>query len=991
MKFTIVVLVLGALLLQHHDASVDAFRQTSHGHLNRHLKKLTWTWSKSVPMHGYLDSLGNTLSKSMPRLGYLDSLGNTASTFKVKLVNNLELDKIMPLPEERSKSAETKAAINGAFKDFMLKSEAIENVKAPEIKVETSMPQWEMALKNQEATPGANGAENFSAENEIAQALSAVKGMVKAAEGFTNAAPDMNLPEINAHKVGTADRMSESASAPSGGYLGSLTEMSSEDVELAATEMAGAPTTPIIARPEPLPSEKPKPNASTKFGGYLGMLSNASSQNVVPDALKMPESPVAVDALKLQTDGRDVPAAAEMAGSPTSTTSDTREPVSSAKPKPRSASTNFGGYLGSLTKALFEDGTPATSNMPEEQATVDTHKLQTDGHDVPTTTEMKVVPTATSLDTPEPVSSAKPKPRSASSSFGGYIGSLMKGSSEVLVPATASMPESLTTADAPKLQTDDHDVPTAAETLQAPTTPTVDTVSSASMPKSPFAVDTFKLKTDYHAVPATAEMVDEPTTPTVDKASSANMPKSPFAVDTFKLRTDYHAAPAAAEMIEAPITPTVDTPKPVSSANMPESPVAADAPKFQADDHAFPAAAERVKAPTIATVDTVSSEKMPESPVAVDAPMFQADDHAFPAAAERVKAPTTPTVDTPEPFWMAKPTPKSSPPTKASSEVVVPPTDEIPESPTAIDIIKMRTDDHAVPAAARMMEFFTTTKEFAETKTAVKTDTSIALEMAAWPLEEAAPMEMAATVKEIEAGTAKIDWETASPIILQGGALRTWSDSTGTFERVQLSLNTEGRPLNAHVELWHGPDNTPLRMSIYSDNGDLRPFNAVIETPAGQNTVAIRNTGTMEFPLAACVGTDVEDVAKRLSDMGTLKVVQGGSIVTYPFDRSVASVQILLMTNGRPLNARIEISQGPNSSKQYVDIYTENGMERPFFAVIETPGAGSVIRVVNTGTVEFPVTACLEPYEYMEEPGSIESSGGGWDNGDTSSFQIGGR
>jgi hypothetical protein len=211
---------------------------------------------------------------------------------------------------------------------------------------------------------------------------------------------------------------------------------------------------------------------------------------------------------------------------------------------------------------------------------------------------------------------------------------------------------------------------------------------------------------------------------------------------------------------------------------------------------------------------------------------------------------------------------------------------------------------------------------------------------------------------------------------------------------VQLSLGTEGRPLHANVELWHGPDNTPLKMSIYSDNGDLRPFNAVIETPAGQNTVAIRNTGTMEYPLAACVGTDVEDVSKRLSDMGTLKVIQGGSTVNYPFERTVTSVQILLMTNGRPMNARIELSQGPNSSKQYIELYTENGMERPFFAVIETPGAGSVIRVINTGTVEFPVTACLEPYEYLEEPGRDESSGGGgggWDKVDSSSLHIGGR
>jgi hypothetical protein len=981
MKFTIVVLVLGALLLHHHDASVDAFRQTSQGHLNRHLNKLTWTWTKSMPMpmHGYLDSLGGTLSKSMPRLGYLDSLGNTASTFKVKLVNNIELDNIMPLPEDKSnKSTETKPAINGEFKNMMHKSEAIEDARAPEIRFETTMPQSEIAAKNQETTPEAIGAEKDSAENEMTRALSVVKGMVKAAELLTNAAPDVNIPEINAHKVGTAVPKPESASAPFGGYLGSLTEMSSEDGKLTAAEMVEAPTTPNSNTQEPLPPETPKPrSASTKFGGYLGMLTNASSRGVVPDTAKMPESPVAVDALKLKKDDHDVPAATEMPGAPTSTTVDTRKPVSSAKPKPRSASTNFGGYLGSLTKALFEDVTPATSNMPEAHAAVDTHKLQTNGHDMSAAAEMLEAPTTT-LDTSKPVSSVKPKPRSAPTTFGGYIGSLMKGSSESPVAA-----------DTTKLQTDDQAVPTAAETLQAPITPTVDTVSSANMPKSPFAVDTFKLRTDYHAVPAAAEMMEEPTRPTVDTVSSANMPELAVAVDTPKLRRDDHDIPIAAKMKEAPTATTVDTPKPVLPANMPESAVAADSPKLQTNEHTIPTTVEMIEAPTTPNADTVSSANMSESPGAVDAPKLQTDDRAVPAAAEMVKAPTTPTVDTPEPFWSAKPTPKSSSSMKSSSEVDVPATDKIPESPTAIDIPKLRTDDHAVPAAARMMEFFRTPKEFASTKTAVKTD--IALEMAAWPLEEAAPMEMAASVKEIESGTAKIDWETATPIILQGGALRTWSDPTGSYERVQLSLNTEGRPLNANVELWHGPGNTPLKMSIYSDNGDLRPFNAVIETPAGQNTVAIRNTGTMEFPLAACVGTDVEDVAKKLSDMGTLKVIQGGSIVTYPFERSVASVQILLMTNGRPLNARIELSQGPNSSKQYIDIFSEDGMERPFFAVIETPGAGSVIRVVNTGTVEFPVTACLEPYDYLEEPGSDEPSGQGWDTGGSGSFQIGGR
>jgi hypothetical protein len=232
-------------------------------------------------------------------------------------------------------------------------------------------------------------------------------------------------------------------------------------------------------------------------------------------------------------------------------------------------------------------------------------------------------------------------------------------------------------------------------------------------------------------------------------------------------------------------------------------------------------------------------------------------------------------------------------------------------------------------------------------------------------------------------------WEKASPIILQGGALRTWSETTGSVERVQVLMKTEGRPLNANLELWHGPDNTPLKMAIYSEDGLQRPINLVIDTPTGQNTVSIRNTGQMEFPLTGCVLPDVKDAAGRLLDSGTLKTIQGGAIHTYPFDHSVVSVQVLLNTRGRPLNARIELLQGPNNDKFVIDVYTEDGMERPFFAVIDTPGTGNVVRIVNTATVEFPMTACVQPY--LLEAAGGETGDQGWDNGGATSALPWGR
>ena len=229
----------------------------------------------------------------------------------------------------------------------------------------------------------------------------------------------------------------------------------------------------------------------------------------------------------------------------------------------------------------------------------------------------------------------------------------------------------------------------------------------------------------------------------------------------------------------------------------------------------------------------------------------------------------------------------------------------------------------------------------------------------------------------------------ADSVLVQGGSLRTWSFVTPLIERVQVKLSTNGRPLNADVDLWQGPDNTPQKMAVYIEDGALRPFNVLIETPRGQNTVAVLNTASMEYPLmaevAAAASGDIFDMASK----GV--IVQGGAIKTYSFGAAVGSVQILLKTDGRPLNARLELLQGPNNNKQVIDLYTEDGLDRPFYAIIETPGSGNVIRIVNTATMEYPLTCSVDPYSV--EPGFDDSAAeGGWEKtNDASFFFLGGK
>lgn len=197
---------------------------------------------------------------------------------------------------------------------------------------------------------------------------------------------------------------------------------------------------------------------------------------------------------------------------------------------------------------------------------------------------------------------------------------------------------------------------------------------------------------------------------------------------------------------------------------------------------------------------------------------------------------------------------------------------------------------------------------------------------------------------------------------------------------------TDGRPLEALAELWQGPHNIPQKVRVYSENGRERPLRAVMETPMQKDlSCCVKNIGSMEFPLGATV-KDASQLADEAdvnpffysdllqADKG--RIIQGGAIRTFRFEPFVQRAKIVLETEGLPLCARIEISQGPNNNKQVFDIYSENGEQYPFSLAVEMPGGTNVMRILNAATVEYPMYAWVESYvdqtrgrtERMERP-----------------------
>jgi len=188
---------------------------------------------------------------------------------------------------------------------------------------------------------------------------------------------------------------------------------------------------------------------------------------------------------------------------------------------------------------------------------------------------------------------------------------------------------------------------------------------------------------------------------------------------------------------------------------------------------------------------------------------------------------------------------------------------------------------------------------------------------------------------------------------IEGQTRKTWNFDDISQDRVSVAVGSEGRPVHTDLDLWIGPDWTPFKLNAYSEDGRLRPIQTLIGTRNKPANIDIVNTGPSEFPLIAAAsyatGAMVE-VAQRPKG----EICQGSSIRSYAIDPNTKQLEVCLRTDGKQLNAKIELLNSPNNPKQTYEVFTNNGELNSLCVNFNTPDVGTTVRVHNLASVEFP-------------------------------------
>jgi len=192
---------------------------------------------------------------------------------------------------------------------------------------------------------------------------------------------------------------------------------------------------------------------------------------------------------------------------------------------------------------------------------------------------------------------------------------------------------------------------------------------------------------------------------------------------------------------------------------------------------------------------------------------------------------------------------------------------------------------------------------------------------------------------------------------VEGKTRKTWKFNDLSKDRVQVAMTSEGRPVNADIQLWLGPDWTPFTLKAYSEDGKARPIQTLVGTRNKAAMIEVRNVGEYEFPFKAAsnyaAGT-MATVPQEIPATTTATRVDGGALRSFPLDPSVQQLEVVLNTDGRQLNARVELLNAPNNPNQTFEVFTNNGELNSLVVCFNTPDTGNTVRIVNLAPVEFP-------------------------------------
>ena len=288
----------------------------------------------------------------------------------------------------------------------------------------------------------------------------------------------------------------------------------------------------------------------------------------------------------------------------------------------------------------------------------------------------------------------------------------------------------------------------------------------------------------------------------------------------------------------------------------------------------------------------------------------------------------------------------------------------------------------------------------------------------------AAPVSMEATVREWDMKAIKS--ADGSPVQrIEGLTRKTWKFNDIGKDRVQVALESEGRPVHADIQLWIGPDWTPFSLKVrrrarrapppydsnptpptapnpsspsdddanhddslshssrpppspsrlapraalaqtYSEDGKARPIKTLVGTRNKQAMIEVQNKGEQDFPINAISGYASDAMAKVPTEITAVTDgvrIDGNALRSWPISEGAKQVEVVLHTDGRQLNAKIELLNAPNNPKQVYEVFTNNGDLNRLVVCFDVPDAGNTLRVVNLATVEFPCYANINQVE----------------------------